>query len=93
MRSGQTRAQAIRESKKEEILISLKNRGLIQHVAETADKLCDLSKPLDAIEVQRLKAANDARLALIRKYLPDQKAIETTHHIGESAEEWLQKLS
>ena len=93
MRVGQTRAQAIRETKREEVLESLKNRGLIQQVIESADKLADLKEVLDAIDVQRLKASNDARLSLIRKYLPDTKAVESTHRIEQSAEEWLSQLT
>lgn len=92
MRSGQSRAQAIRETKREEVLESLKNRGLIQQVVESADKLADLNQVLDTGDIQRLKAANDARLALIKKYLPDTKAIENTHHVTESTEEWLKQL-
>lgn len=76
MKNGQTRAAAIRETKRREILESLKQRGLVQQVVETADKLADLDKPLDSGDVQRLKAANDARLALIKKYLPDLKQAE-----------------
>lgn len=92
MKTGQSRANAIRETKREEILESLKQRGLIQHVIETADKLGDLTIDLEATDVQRLKAANDARLSLIKKYLPDTKAIENTHNVTESTEEWLKQL-
>lgn len=92
MKTGQTRAQAVRAEKRGEILESLKQRGLITQVVESADKLADLDKPLDATDVQRLKAANDARLALIKKYLPDTKFIENTL-VVESQEEWLKNLS
>ena len=67
-----------RDMYRTEVLESLKQRGLIQQVAETADKLADETVDLDPQMVARLKAANDARLALIRKYLPDLKAMEHT---------------
>jgi len=92
MKVGQSRAQAIRETKREEVLESLRSRGLIQQVIESADKLADLNQVLDSTDVQRIKASNDARLALIKKYLPDTKAIENTHHVAESTEEWLKQL-
>ena len=66
MRSGQSRAQAIREEKREEVLLSLRNRGLIQQVVESAEKLANLTEVLDSTEVSRIKAANDARLSLIK---------------------------
>ena len=40
--------------------------------------MADLDQELDSTQVQRLKAANDGRLALVRKYLPDMKAVENT---------------
>lgn len=73
MNRGQTRAQAIREEKRQEIIESLRARGLVQQVVETSEKLADLSQELDTIQVQRLRAANDSRLALVKKYLPDMK--------------------
>ena len=80
MEKGQSRANKIRETKRAEVLEALKARGLIQKVIDTADELADLKKPLEAVEVQRLKAATDTRLALIKKYLPD---IKQTELVGE----------
>ncbi len=45
----------------------------MQQVIESAVKLADLDTPLESIDVQRLTAANNARLALVKKYLPDLK--------------------
>lgn len=86
MKSGQSRADAIRETKRKEVLASLKARGLIQKVIDTADELADLTKPLEAVEVQRLKAATDTRLALIKKYLPDIKQTELVGEEGAAIE-------
>jgi hypothetical protein len=80
MKKGQTRASQIRETKRAEVLKALKARGLIQKVIDTADELADLKTPMESVEVQRLKAATDTRLALIKKYLPD---IKQTELVGE----------
>jgi hypothetical protein len=80
VKSGQTRANKIRETKRAEVIKALKARGLIQKVVDTADELANLKKPLEPAEAQRLKAATDIRLALIKKYLPD---IKQTELVGE----------
>ena len=71
-----------------------KSAGLCQQVIESAEKLADLKKiELGALEIQRLKAANDARLALIKKYLPDLSAVHQTNSDEEiSLNEWLDSL-
>jgi len=76
MEKGKTQAQQIRATKRKEILDSLRNRGLLQQVLESTDKLADLSIELDSLAVNRIKAANDTRLSLIKKYLPDVKQTE-----------------
>jgi hypothetical protein len=83
MKSGQSRANKIRETKRAEVIEALKTKGLIQKVLETADKLANLANPLEAVEVQRLKAATDTRLALIKKYLPDVKQTELVGENGD----------
>jgi hypothetical protein len=84
MKRGQKRADVIRETKRAEVLASLKARGLIQKVVETADELADLTMPMEPVEVQRLKAATETRLSLIKKYLPD---IKQTELVGEEGED------
>jgi len=82
MESGKSRANTIRETKRSELIKYLQSRGLVKHVIDTADKLADLADDLDSIQVQRLKAANDTRLALIKKYLPDVKQTEIVGEDG-----------
>jgi hypothetical protein len=91
MRSGQTRAQAIRKEKRTEIIESLRTRGLVQQVYEAADKLADLDQELDTVQVQRIKASIDTRLSLIKKYLPDLSAIHSTENESQTLEEWLEQ--
>lgn len=73
MEVGQTRADANRKLRREALRDQLEAKGLIQKVIESADDLADLDEEMDAVSVQRLRAANDARLKLIAKYLPDAK--------------------
>ncbi len=84
MKSGQTRAATLRATNRAATLEKLRNLGLLQHVVETTNKLANLDIQLDATEVQRLKAANDTRMALIKKYLPDVKQVELTGEDGEA---------
>lgn len=83
-RSGESRAEQNRRIRKEALIEQLRNKGLCQQVIETCEKLADLNIDLSSAEIQRLKAANDGRLALVKKYLPDAKAIEITGEDGEA---------
>lgn len=78
-RTLKARNRAIR---REELIEQLRNAKLVEHVIESANKLADETRELDPVMVGRMKAANDARLALIRKYLPDLKAVEMTGEDG-----------
>jgi len=51
-------------------------------VIETCTKLADLNIELESSDIQRLIAANNGRLALVKKYLPDAKSIELTGEDG-----------
>ena len=82
MKKGQSRSEQIRETKRSEIIESLKNRGLIQQVIESNEKLADLNNDLSQLEVTRIKSANDTRMALVKKYLPDVKQTELVGEEG-----------
>lgn len=72
--SGESRAEANRRIRREALRDQLEAKGLVQKVIESTDELADLEKrDMDSVQVQRLRAANDARLKLINKYLPDAK--------------------
>lgn len=75
-KSGESRAESNRRIRQEALREQLANKGLVQQVIEASEKLADLDQEMDSIQVQRLKAANDSRLALIKKYLPDLKQSE-----------------
>ena len=74
--TGVSRANENRRIRQDALREQLSAKGLMQQVIEVAEKLSDLSIPLESNDISRLKAANDARLALVKKYLPDLKQTE-----------------
>jgi len=84
MRKGSTRAIENKRIRREALIEQLKNKGLCQAVMEDCERLSNTKKKLTPVQVQRLKASNDGRLALIRKYLPDAKTVEVTGEDGDS---------
>lgn len=69
-----TRAQENRAIRQEALRDQLANQGHVQHVVDIAEKLNE--PKLESKDVQRLKAKADIHLALIKKYIPDMKAVE-----------------
>jgi DNA uptake protein ComE-like DNA-binding protein len=76
MKSGITRATQNKQIRQEAIREQLSARGMIEHIIDIADKLGDLSQPLENSDVNRMKAAADIKMRLVNKYLPDLKAVE-----------------
>jgi len=76
MNAGGSRAEENRAIRQEELRAKLSAGKHIEHVIENANKLQELTIPLEPAEVNRLKAASDIKLKLINKYLPDVKQIE-----------------
>lgn len=72
-----------RQAHREEVLKKLRNAGLVQKVLEDAEKLADESIQMDSVMAARIKAANDLRLKLLGKYLPDVKSVEVTGEDGD----------
>ena len=84
MRSGQTKAQANREIRREALREQLQAQGHVQHVVDCINKLQDLNIDLEQVEVHRLDKAIGHRLSLIKKYLPDVKTVEHTGDNGQN---------
>jgi len=76
MKSGQSRAAANKAIRQEGLRQKLINGGHLQHIIAIADQLGDLTKELEAVEIQRLKHTADIKLKLVDKYLPSLKSIE-----------------
>ena len=78
-----------RDTRRSELIKYLKERGKLQYVFDIITKLEDENIELDAAQVQRLRAAMDARIGLLKKYLPDMKALEVTAEVSvSSADDW-----
>lgn len=75
-KSGESRANANKRIRQEALRDQLTAGGHVQHVIDIAEKLQDLAEELDALKIQRLRAAAEIKLKLIAKYLPDLKSIE-----------------
>ena len=78
---GVSRADENRAIRQEELRAKLSAGKHIEHVIDNANKIQDLSTPLEPADVNRLKMASDIKLKLINKYLPDLKAVENTGDI------------
>jgi len=62
--------------RQDEIRASLSTSIHISHVIKSIDYLEDFKQEMSAIEVSRMAKVIDAKLALIKKYLPDLKSVE-----------------
>ena len=92
-RSGESRAEQNRRIRQDKLREQLSSQSHIQHVVEIANKLTDLDKELDSLQIQRLKAAADIKKGLISKYLPDLKQMEIEGGLSITAhEQWLDNL-
>ncbi len=78
------RKVASREINREELRRYLSERGKLSYVFDNIEKLEDLTIELDSISVSRLSTAINSRLALLKKYLPDEKSVEIKNAEGET---------
>lgn len=56
----------------------------VQHILENIGKLEDERIELDSNQIMRIKTANEQRLKLLGKYLPDLKATEVSGPDGKA---------
>jgi hypothetical protein len=73
-----TDAARNRKVRQEALRDQLSNKGLVQKVLDNITKMEEQGASMEGQELQALKAANEGRLKLINKYLPDLKAMELT---------------
>jgi hypothetical protein len=79
-----TSANKRREINREELKRYLSERGKLSYIFDNLEKLEDLTLEMDNVMVARLNSANSARLALLKKYLPDEKSVELKNAEGET---------
>lgn len=97
-----------RALKQSELRLQLSERCRITHIIDNIEKIEDVNgalNPANALmekpEFDRLKSANDQRIKLLGKYLPDLKAMELSQSLdnplfessNESIERRLRQLS
>ena len=83
MASKANSAAKRREINRDELRRYLAERGKVSHVFDSIEKLEDETLDLEALQVTRIKYAIDTRLALLKKFLPDEKSIEIKNPDGE----------
>jgi len=92
-RVGQTVAQKHKEARRESLRELLSSQGHLQHVTDLLNELANLEKDLTQQEVNRIDKVINHKLSLIKKFLPDVKAIELDANVTtETHEEWLARL-
>lgn len=76
-----TRAHQNRLIRQEALREQLSQQCRVQHVLDTIEEITELDPSEDgaSIKLQALKAANDQRLKLLNKYIPDLKAVDLNH--------------
>jgi hypothetical protein len=83
MASKANTAAKRREINREELKRYLAERGKLSYIFDNLEKLEDETLELDSTMVSRLNSANSTRLALLKKYLPDEKSVEIKNAEGE----------
>tara|TARA_R110000765_G_scaffold134504_6_gene233470 strand:- start:2303 stop:2659 length:357 start_codon:yes stop_codon:yes gene_type:complete len=83
-RKSTTSANKRREVNKEELRRYLSENNKVRQIIKNIEKLEDVVTSMEPIEVTRINSAITHRLALLKKYLPDEKSIEIKNAEGES---------
>ncbi len=83
MNRGDNTKKTQRGVHKEELIRFLSERGRLSYIFDNLEKLEDLTVEMDSATVSRLNSANSTRLALLKKYLPDEKSVEIKNAEGE----------
>jgi len=79
-----TSANKRREINRDELKRYLAERGKLSYIFDNLEKLEDVTLEMDNVTVARLNSANSTRLALLKKYLPDEKSVELKNAEGEA---------
>ena len=73
-----------REVNRGELIRYMSERGKVSYIFDSIEKLEDDSNPLENNMATRLNMAISHRLALLKKYLPDEKSVEIKNAEGET---------
>lgn len=83
MGSQSTAAAKRRAVNKEELRRYLSENNRVRQIIDNIEKLEDETVELDGPMVSRINSAINARLSLLKKYLPDEKSVEIKNAEGE----------
>jgi hypothetical protein len=83
MNKSTTSANKRREINREELRRYLSENNKIRQIVDNIKKLEDVAIEMDNVTVSRINSAINARLSLLKKYLPDEKSIEIKNAEGE----------
>jgi len=83
MKKSTTSANKRREINREELRRYLSENNKIRQIVDNIKKLEDVTIEMDNVTVSRINSAINARLSLLKKYLPDEKSIEIKNAVGE----------
>ena len=73
---AKTRAQKVRAVKQDELRAYIGERNRLEHLFDNIEKIEQLNPETDQYfdkKLQQLKVANEQRIRLLNKYLPDMK--------------------
>jgi hypothetical protein len=78
MHDSRNTATRRRQARREELNEYLSERGKLSYVFDNIEKMEKEGGTIDPQELNALKTANDQRIRLLGKYIPDLKAMEFT---------------
>ena len=84
MAKSTTSANKRREVNKEELRRYLSENNKVRQIIDNIVKLENVTVSMEQVEVTRINSAISHRLALLKKYLPDEKSIEIKNADGET---------
>jgi hypothetical protein len=84
MASKANTAAKRRSINREELKRYLSENNRIRQIIKNVEKLEDEAIELDNVMVSRLNSATATRMALLKKYLPDEKSVELKNAEGET---------
>ena len=79
-----TSANKRREINRDELRRYLSENNKVRQIIDNIEKLEDVKTPMEPLDVTRINSAVSHRLALLKKYLPDEKSIELKNAEGET---------
>jgi hypothetical protein len=84
MKRGENTKTVTRDVKRNELKRYIAEHCKVRHILKNIEALEDIDTALDGLVVTRLNYAITHRLALLKKYMPDEKSVELKNADGET---------